>query len=122
MIFGVGIDIIEIERVKRAVQRSPRFLGQVFTEAEIADCAQKPDYFGSLAVRFAAKEAVSKALGITMWVERWKQIEIKQMAHIPVVTLAEDMLSAAEEQGVVTVHISLSHDKTQAVAFAVAEK
>lgn len=122
MIFGVGVDIIEIERVKKAVQRSPRFLGRVFTEREIADCAKKTDYFASLAVRFAAKEAVSKALGVTMWLEKWRQIEIKQAENIPLVTLEGDMLSAAKEKGVIAIHISLSHDKTQAVAFAVAEK
>lgn len=122
MIFGVGIDSIEIERVKKAVQRSPRFLGRVFTEREIADCVKKTDYFASLAVRFAAKEAVSKALGITMWLEKWRQIEIGQVENIPVVTLTGEILSAAQEKGIISVHISLSHDKTRAIAFAVAEK
>ncbi|MCI8336452.1 MAG: holo-ACP synthase [Peptococcaceae bacterium] len=120
--FGIGVDIIEIERVKRAVLRSPRFLGQVFTAAEIADCAQKADYFASLAARFAAKEAVSKALGVTMWVQKWQQIEIRQTEQVPTVILKDDMLAVSEKLGIVKISLSLSHDKTQAIAFVVAEQ
>lgn len=122
MIFGIGIDIIEIDRVKKAITRNPRFLGQIFTEQEIANCAQKPDYVASLAARFAAKEAVSKALGITMWVEKWRQIEVEQVNDRPSVILKEEILAAANELGVAQIHLSLSHDKNQAIAFAVAEK
>ena len=122
MIFGVGVDIIELERVKRAVLRSPRFLGQVFTEGEIADCAKKTDYFASLAARFAAKEAVSKALGVTMWLEKWRQIEIRQQENIPTVTLHDNMLDIANRLAIEKISLSLSHDKTQAIAFALAEK
>ena len=122
MIFGIGVDIIEIERVKRAVLRSPRFLEQVFTAEEIVDCAQKTDYFASLAARFAAKEAVSKALGVTMWLEKWQQIEIRQAEQVPTVILKDDMLAVSEKLGIVKIALSLSHDKTQSIAFAVAEK
>lgn len=122
MIFGIGIDIIEIERIKKAILRSPRFLGQVYTEMEIADCAQKPNYFSSLAARFAAKEAVSKALGVTMWVEKWRQIEVGQIEDRPSVSLKESMAERASQLGVKTIHLSLSHDRERAVAFAVAEQ
>ena len=122
MIFGIGVDMIEIERVKRAVLRSPRFLEQVFTAAEIADCAKKTDYFASLAARFAAKEAVSKALGVTLWVQKWQQIEIRQAEQVPTVILKDDMLAVSEKLGIVKIVLSLSHDKARAIAFAVAEK
>ncbi len=122
MIFGVGVDIIEIERVKKAILRSPRFLERVFTEQEIADCAKKTDYFSSLAARFAAKEAVSKALGITMWVEKWRQIEVISENEVPTVLLKGKMLVRANSLDVKRIFLSLSHDRERAIAFAVAEK
>lgn len=121
MILGVGTDIIEIERVKKAVERSPRFLTQVFTREEIAACEGKPDYVSSLAARFAAKEAVSKALGVTMWVEKWRQIEVAEQGHIPTVLLHGEIWQQAQQMGVAKIHLSLSHDKEKALAFAIAE-
>lgn len=122
MIAGIGVDIIEIERVKKAIERSPRFLARVFTAQEILCCQAKPSYYASLAARFAAKEAVSKSLGLTLWVEKWQQIEIREENQIPSVVLQEDILAYAEQQGVKKIHLSLSHDQGNALAFAVAEK
>lgn len=122
MIFGVGVDTVEIERVKKAVLRSPHFLTQVYTAQEIADCKQKADYFASLAARFAGKEAVSKALGISLWVEGWQQIEIRQDRGKPLVAVTGQLAETAASCGVQEIHLSMSHDKARAVAFAVAER
>ena len=122
MIFGVGVDTIEIARVKKAVLKSPCFLHRVFTAGEIAICQEKPCYFSSLAARFAAKEAVSKSLGISLWIEKWQQIEITEEEHVPTVVLKEDILQQANQRGVQRIFLSLSHDQDKAIAFAIAEK
>ena len=77
MIISLGIDLVEIEEIKISIQKSKHFLERVFTEQEILYCEGKSNRFESYAARFAAKEAVMKALG-TGWDEgvQWKQIEV----------------------------------------------
>lgn len=78
MLKGIGIDIIEIDRVKAAVKQfSNKFLERIFTEREIEYCSKKKALkFPELAARFAAKEAYSKAIGTGLRGIRWKQIEV----------------------------------------------
>jgi holo-[acyl-carrier protein] synthase len=73
MISGIGIDIIEVARVRRLGSKSPRFLERIFTPGEIAYCSKKKNQYQHFAARFAAKEAFFKALG-----ERipWKDVEL----------------------------------------------
>lgn len=121
MIFGVGTDIIEISRVNKAARREA-FLYRVFTEKEISACHERGDFFASLAARFAAKEAVVKALGTGFRGYRWHDIEVVSANNgCPAVFLTGRAREWALSQGIVKIHISMSHNKEYAVAFCVAE-
>jgi holo-[acyl-carrier protein] synthase len=114
-----GIDILEIERMQSAIQRhGQRLLRRVFTEAELADVGGKP---ASLAARFAAKEAVAKALGTGIGPIGWQEIEIRRgPAGQPILELHGAARQLAEELGLVNWAISLSHTRENAIAMAVA--
>lgn len=114
-----GIDLIEIGRVEGAVERhGQHFLERVFTPAELTACRGRPE---SLAVRFAAKEAVAKALGCGIGRVAWKEIEVQQgPANAPELHLYGMAAEIAAEQGYHTWSVSLSHTRTHAVALAVA--
>ena len=118
MVRGIGVDIIEIERIRRSINDSgERFLQKIFTPKEIAYCSGKADKFQHFAARFAAKEAVSKALA-TGWSGDflWKDVEVMNEASgAPRVTLhgrLRERLSSA------MVLVSLSHSDTHVVAMA----
>uniref|UniRef100_A0A7C1JW07 Holo-[acyl-carrier-protein] synthase n=1 Tax=Caldilinea aerophila TaxID=133453 RepID=A0A7C1JW07_9CHLR len=116
-----GVDIIEIERVRAAIDaHGERFLRRVYTEAELACCGDRVE---SLAARFAAKEAVAKALGVGVWREgiAWTDIEVlRDERGAPALHLHGAAAALAAEQGLVTWSLSLSHHRTQAVAFVIA--
>ena len=120
-IAGVGTDIVEIERIKRAAERSGgRFLERVFTPAERSYCDAKHGRFASYAARFAAKEAVLKALGCGLRFG-WKDIEIVRTGgRRPEVFLHGPAFDFAEKKGISAVLVSMSHDHERAVAFALA--
>lgn len=116
---GIGTDIIEIERIELAVNRSGRqFLDRVFTKAEQEHCKGKVQ---CLAGRFAAKEAILKALGTGLRELRWTNIEILPN-HLgkPEVSLSGAALELADRLDIAKVLVSISHDRGRAVAFAVA--
>jgi len=116
-IVGVGIDLIEIDRIERALERHPRFAERCFTPAEQAYCesrAYSPQHF---AARFAAKEAVVKALGIGM--TRWHEAEVVRGRGAPTVILAGRCLQRASMLGVVEVMLSLTHSRGMAAAVAI---
>jgi holo-[acyl-carrier protein] synthase len=116
-----GVDIIEIERVHKAIdQHGKRFLDRVYTASEQELCSGQP---ASLAGRFAAKEAVSKALETGIWREgvTWTEIEILRAAGgAPYIALHGAAARRAEELGIQQCAISLSHDRSHAIAFVVA--
>ncbi|MBL7165430.1 MAG: holo-ACP synthase [Dehalococcoidales bacterium] len=117
----IGVDIIEIARVHEAVERwGDRFLRRVYTESELKRYAKSPS---SLAVRFAGKEAVVKALGTSEGGIGWKDIEIlAESGDRPVVNLYRRAREQANELGLKEMAISLSHSRDYAIAFVVAEK
>ncbi len=119
MALATGIDLIEIERVQRTVnQYGKRFLDRVFTEAELADAR---DSLASLAARFAAKEAASKALGTGIGPVCWKEIEIlRDPAGRPVLYLHGAAAQRAAELGFTCWSVSLSHARAYATAIVVA--
>ena len=115
-----GIDMIECERIAAGIERfGERFLARFFTAGERADCADAPH---RLAARFAAKEAVGKALGTGIGDIRWIEIEIRtnDLRRRPQLTLHGRAKSLAEELGLTDWDISLTHSKTLALAVAVA--
>jgi holo-[acyl-carrier protein] synthase len=119
MISGIGVDIIEIERVKKACQNE-RFLYKVFTESEIAGAAGKPE---SLAGLFAAKEAVSKALGTGFSEFAPIDVElIKDEAGKPFLQPHGRLKALMEEKGITQCHVTISHSTDSAVGMAVMEK
>lgn len=114
-IVGVGIDVVELERFDRAVERSPRFLERVFTPAE----RQRGRH--SLAARWAAKEALAKALGAPAGLV-WQDAEIVNDASgQPRLVVTGSVANRAAELGVTTFHLSLSHDAGVASAIVIAE-
>jgi holo-[acyl-carrier protein] synthase len=118
-LFSVGVDIIEIERIEATLRRhGQRFLQRVYTPMEQAYCRGRVP---ELAVRFAAKEAVSKALGTGMRGIAWKEMEILgDKRGKPLVRLHGRAKARAEELGLSEFAISLSHSQDYAVAFVMA--
>lgn len=124
MVMGIGTDIIEIERIKKAVNRyGLRFLKRVYTVAEAELCSSRKDPYPCYAARFAAKEAVLKALGTGLAGCRWTDVEVcSTISGAPEVKLTGRASELARASGVIAVLLSLSHDRGRAVAFAVALK
>ena len=126
-IVGTGIDIIEVERVERALTRlvtGDRFRQRVFTPGEIAYCESRgrPRY-QSYAARFAAKEAAMKALG-TGWNRHvgWNEIEVvRRRGQPPSIKLHGKAAQFAQGCDIVRFHLSISHTATCAVAYVIAE-
>jgi holo-[acyl-carrier protein] synthase len=118
---GIGIDAVEIERIRAVRERhGDRFLRRVYTEAERRLCAESPDPTAALAGRFAAKEALLKALatGIGSGI-RWKDVEILSAGRrIPKVELHGPAAERAERLGATSALVSLTHTKTLAMAQA----
>ncbi|MDD2619827.1 MAG: holo-ACP synthase [Syntrophomonadaceae bacterium] len=119
----VGIDIIDIDRVRKAVERAPRFLSRIYTQQEIEYCFSKSDPYPSLAVRFAAREAVRKLDPVFCSGILFKEIEI--FIHEdgrPELIMHGAALEKCSQHGISDFSISLSHSKTQAVAAVIARK
>lgn len=112
-----GIDIVEISRVRQSINRSGQpFLKRVFTEAELAGNPGTP----TLATRFAAKEAVMKALCAGMFRIKWHDIEITNNKDgTPCIKLTGTALRQAKKLGIKSLSLSLSHSRTYAVASVV---
>ena len=119
VIVGVGVDVIEIGRFAEALARRPRLAERCFTPAEAAYCASRAFPAQHFAARFAAKEAVGKALGIGM--TRWRDVEVVRGRGAPGVRLAGRHAARAGALRVGELHLSLTHSRTVAVAVAVAE-
>lgn len=123
MLIGIGTDIIEVDRIRWAYSRwGERFLRRVYTAAEQSYCCKKANAACCLAGRFAAKEAVLKALGTGQKGSGFDEVEVvNDTRGKPLVILRGRAAAAARDKGVSTVHLSISHDAAYAVAFAVAE-
>src|SRR4051794_11831034 len=116
----VGIDLIEIERVRRALEKRPRFAERVFTEAERAYCLSRRNPAQHFAARFAGKEAVGKALGCGVEF-MWRDIEIAGRPK-PRVTLSGKVAEFAEHVRAGAIDLSMTHSKGMAGAVAVVEE
>jgi len=117
----VGTDLIEIARVKRALDRYPGFRERCFTEAERAYCDSRPNPPQHYAARFAAKEAVGKALGFGVArAFAWRDVEIAGRPK-PAVRLSGRVRAWAERAGAGAIDLSMSHSRELATAVAVVE-
>lgn len=125
MIYGIGIDIIEIGRIAKAIRdKGQRFLRRVFTAQEIARCQKKSEKYQYFGGHFAAKEAVMKALGTGRRKGvRWVDIEvIYNQDGKPDIKLHSRVEAIAKSLGIADIHVSISHIKEYAIAQAVAMK
>jgi len=125
MILGLGIDLVEIERIANALVKYPdNFVNYILTKQEQNYCRQFKDPAPEIAARFAAKEALSKALGtgITNGI-RWHDIEvIKDPEKPPRISLKGQAGEKALEMGINNIRLSLTHTKHYAAAVVTAEK
>ena len=119
MLLKTGVDIIEIPRIQAALDRhGERFLQRVFTPGEIAECRGRAD---SLAIRFAAKEATTKALGTGIGPVSWREVEtLHRRSGEPYLILHGRAETIAKFLGLTNWAVSLSHSKEFGIAVVVA--
>ncbi|MCK2215131.1 holo-ACP synthase [Actinomadura sp. ATCC 31491] len=115
MILGIGVDVVDIARFERALERTPGLRERLFTEGE------RPLPVQSLAARFAAKEAVAKALGAPRGLGHQEAEVCRDELGKPELRVSGRVAETAYELGVKRWHISLSHDAGVAVAYVIAE-
>jgi holo-[acyl-carrier protein] synthase len=124
MILGVGIDLIEVARIRSSHERfGERFLQRILRPAEIAYCLSHKDAAPHLAARFAAKEAISKAFGTGIGAQLgWQDMEVaREASGKPYVILHGGGLALLNARGGTQLHLSLSHTVDHATAVAVLE-
>lgn len=115
---GLGADLVDVDRFRNAIERTPGMVDRLFSDDERAYAAEATDPSERLAVRFAAKEAVMKALGVGLGAFALRDVEVRRAASgAPSLVLRERAAELADERGVTAWHITLSH--THAVAQAV---
>ena len=124
MIVGLGIDIVEVERIAAAIARhGDRFLHRIFTPAEIRYCESKKNRFERYAARFAAKEATMKAIG-TGWRRgvAWREIEVgREPGGRPTLHLSGHVKQHADNLGMHHASVSLTHTEGMAMAQVILE-
>ncbi len=125
MIVAIGVDTIEVERIRNAVDHprtGDRFRARVYTPDEVAYCVQRRRYVESFAARFAAKEATMKVLGIGFGDGiAWQEIEVVRGKGRPTIVVHGRAHQRAAEIGVARWHLSLTHTETHAIAFVIGE-
>ena len=114
--FSIGLDLLDIARLERALERRPRLAQRLFTDGERAYAAARARPGQHLAARFCAKEAVAKALGLTAW--SFRDVEVVSGEGAPTVRLHGQAAARAAALGVV-VRVSLTHTTTDAAAVAI---
>lgn len=121
MIIGVGVDIVKVERIKKSINRTESFLTKVFTEKEVDYFKKKNNNYETIAGYFAAKEAVSKALGTGIRGFRLTDIEIcNDYLGKPEIHLSEKIKKLNKLEAY-KAHLSISHTSEDAIAFVVLE-
>ena len=122
MIRGIGVDIIEIERIEAAM-RNPRFLNEYFSKREQELFISRHNSVNCIAANFAAKEAFAKALGLGVRGFRLSEVEVMRKSNgMPYLILSGNAEELASQLGTKIFHLSLSHSKGNAIAFVVAEE
>ena len=123
MIYGIGVDLIEIERIRQAIERNgKRFIDRIYTEVEQAYCLQRSSY-ACYAARFTAKEALLKAYGTGLRKGmRWRDIEVRSNElGKPSLHLYGSLQEQFERIGIHHIHLSMSHSSAYAIAQVVIE-
>lgn len=122
MIYGIGVDIIEIGRVRDSINNTASFLNKIFTEAEVQYFRKRNNRYESLAGAFAAKEAVSKALGTGIRGFSTRDIEVlRDELGKPFIEPHGKVKEIVERENM-RIHLSISHNKENAIAYVIIEK
>ena len=124
MIVGIGVDEVEVARMATVLERTPTFRRRTFTDAEVAYADRVPGLAAErFAVRFAAKEAVLKAMGLGVGACKWRDIEVARDpgSQQPSIKLHGGAAALAAERGIARWHLSLAHTDVRATAFVIAE-
>jgi holo-[acyl-carrier protein] synthase len=120
-VIGIGVDLCEVDRMRAALARTPTLRARVFTEAEQAYCDRRKDPTERYAARFAAKEAVMKAMGVGIGACRWREIEVARApSGAPSVLLHGGAQALAAERGITAWRLTMTHTHRIAEAIAVA--
>jgi holo-[acyl-carrier protein] synthase len=119
--YGIGTDLCEIERMRRALERTPSLRERVFTDAEQEYCDLRRDPTERYAARFAAKEAVLKAMGVGLGACKWTEIEVARAeSGAPSVLLHGGAAVLAAARGITQWRLTMTHTDVTAQAIAVA--
>lgn len=119
---GIGVDVVDIERFRRSLERTPTMRERLFTRVELDYVAPQRDPVPSLAVRFAAREAVMKAMGLGLGAFGFHEVWVERAeSGAPSLAVTGRALELADERGVSRWHLSLTHTALVAVAYVVAE-
>lgn len=126
MIYGIGVDLVKVARLAAAIDRhGERFLQRIFTPREIEHCQGKVRAASMLAMRFAAKEAFSKALGVGLRQGgiRWREVEVVPNPRgKPDLVISGRAAELCAEEGITGMHLTLTDENDQALAVVVLEK
>jgi holo-[acyl-carrier protein] synthase len=122
MAIGVGVDAVDVERFRVSLGRTPTLRTRLFTAEELAYVAPKVDPVPSLAVRFAAREAVMKALGVGLGAFGFHDVWVRRAeSGVPSLEIHGSARALADAAGVTRWHVSLTHTDLLAVAYVLAE-
>lgn len=123
MIRGIGTDIVQIRRIENAIKRTPSFMNKAFTEEERRYFKSRNYKLESIAGNFAAKEAISKALGTGIRGFGLSDIEIlRDDLGKPIVNISSKVRDVIPLEGGFYIHVSISHTNENAIAFAIWEE
>jgi holo-[acyl-carrier protein] synthase len=118
---GVGIDAVDVERFRRSLERTPTMRERLFTPVELAYVRPKVDPVPSLAARFAAREAVMKAMGVGLGAFGFHEVWVERAASgAPALVVTGAAAALAAERGITAWHLSLTHTAHTAIAVVVA--
>jgi holo-[acyl-carrier protein] synthase len=126
MIYGIGVDLARVDRVASSITRyGERFLNRIFTPQEIECCQGRAWAASGFAMRFAAKEAFSKALGVGLRRGgiRWREVEVvPNLLGKPELLVSGRAAELCEQAGIVSMHLTLTDEDNHAIAVVILEK
>jgi holo-[acyl-carrier protein] synthase len=121
VIRGIGIDAVDIERFRRSLERTPSMQQRIFTDSELAYVAPKADPVPSLAARFASREAVMKAMGLGLGAFGFHEVWVDHReSGEPRLNVTGRAAQLADERGIESWHLSITHTDQVAIAYVVA--
>jgi holo-[acyl-carrier protein] synthase len=119
---GIGIDAVDIERFRTSLLRTPTMRERLFTASELAYVAPKLDPVPSLAARFAAREAVMKAMGLGLGAFGFHEVWVDRAeSGVPTLAITGRALELAVDRGITSWHLSITHTDIVAIASVIAE-